>query len=73
VEATANPRPELSALTVATLVFAIACFTLAATPANQIRWRRGAVFVLYRRVNVTVAGLLSLLGAGVLLLLTRNR
>jgi hypothetical protein len=64
---TEHGRTYVSALVLAALGLAIACFAAGATPAEHVRWRRGAVFVAYRRTSVTVAGGLFLLGAAVLL------
>ena len=64
---TEHGRTYVSAPVLAALGLAIACFAAGATPAEHVRWRRGAVFVAYRRTSVTVAGGLFLLGAAVLL------
>ena len=61
-----------SALLVAALLLAIACFATGATPTAQIRWRRGAAFVAYQRTNITTVGVLCLLAAAIVFALTRN-
>lgn len=63
----AAPPPQASILLLAALSLAIACFAVGATPAEQIRWRRGAIFVAYRRTSVTVAGGAFLVAAAILL------
>jgi hypothetical protein len=61
-------RPaHASVLLLAALCLAIACFAVGAIPAEQIRWRRGAIFVAYRRTSVTVVGGAFLVGAAILL------
>jgi hypothetical protein len=62
-----------SVLMVATLSLAIACFALGSMPAPRVRWRRGAAFVADRRLDVTVAGFLSLLAAAVVYALVGGR
>jgi hypothetical protein len=65
-------RAMYSALLVAALLLAIACFATGATPTTQIRWRRGAAFVAYQRGNITTVGVLCLLAAAIVFALTRN-
>jgi hypothetical protein len=71
-DATTSKPAFVSTLLVAALGFAIACFAFGAAPAGQIRWRRGAAFVAYQRLNITTAGVLSLLVAAIVFALTRN-
>src|SRR5436190_3968709 len=65
--ATATQASYDSILLLTALCVAIACFAVGATPTDLIRWRRGAIFVAYRRKSVTVAGGLFLLAAAILL------
>ena len=65
--ATATQASYDSILLLTGLCVAIACFAVGATPTDLIRWRRGAIFVAYRRKSVTVAGGLFLLAAAILL------
>jgi hypothetical protein len=60
-------------LTVAALSLAIACFALGSLPSAQVRWRRGAAFVAYRRTDVTVVGFVCLVAAAILYALAQNR
>jgi len=60
-------------LTVAALSLAIACFALGSVPSAQVRWRRGATFVAYRRTDVTDVGSVCLLAAAVVYVLAQNR
>jgi hypothetical protein len=52
-----------SLLIVMSLGLAIACFTTAVIPATQVRWRRAAIFVFDRQVNIVLLGC-ALLTAG---------
>jgi hypothetical protein len=61
------------ALTVAALSLAIACFAVGSVPAAQVRWRRGAAFIAYRRTDVTVVGFVCLIAAGIVYALAQNR
>jgi hypothetical protein len=56
-----------SILLVTAFCMAIACFAVGATPTELVRWRRGALFLVYRRMSVTIAGGAFLLAAAVLL------
>lgn len=60
-------------LTVAALSLAIACFALGSLPSAQVRWRRGAAFIAYRRTDVTVVGFVCLVAAAILYALAQNR
>jgi hypothetical protein len=61
-----------SALLLAALALAIACFATGATPATQIRWPRGAAFVADQRANITTVGVICLLAAAIVFALTRT-
>jgi hypothetical protein len=61
------------ALTVAALSLAIACFALGSVPSAQVRWRRGAAFIAYRRTDVTVVGFVCLIAAAIVYALAQNR
>jgi hypothetical protein len=63
----AAPPSHASILLLAALCLAIACFAVGARPVEQIRWRRGAIFVAYRRTSVTVVGGAFLVAAAILL------
>jgi hypothetical protein len=52
-----------SLLIVMSLGLAIACFTTAVVPATQVRWRRAAIFVSDRQVDIVLVGC-ALLTAG---------
>lgn len=60
-------------LTVAALSLAIACFALGSVPTAQVRWRRGAAFIAYRRTDVTVVGFVWLVAAAIVYALAQNR
>jgi hypothetical protein len=60
-------------LTVAALSLAIACFALGSAPLAQVRWRRGAAFIAYRRTDVTVVGFVCLVAAAIVYALAQNR
>jgi hypothetical protein len=62
-----------SALILAALGLAIACFAVGATPARRVRWRMGSAFVAYHSTQATVAGGVALLLAVALLVLTGGR
>jgi hypothetical protein len=70
---TAEQSMYASALILAALGLAIACFTVGATPARRVRWRTGSAFVAYHSTQATIAGGVALLLAVALLVLTGGR
>jgi hypothetical protein len=70
---TAEQSMYASALILAALGLAIACFTVGATPARRVRWRTGSAFVAYHSTQATIAGGVALLLAVALLVLTAGR
>lgn len=70
---TAARSAYASALILAALGLAIACFTVGATPATRVRWRTASTFVAYHSTQATIAGGLALLLAVTLLVLTGGR
>jgi hypothetical protein len=70
--ATAGRTLLASAFTVAALALAIALFAVGSAP-GQLRWRHSGVFVAYHRSQVTVAGVLSLLLAALVYVVTQGR
>ncbi len=70
---TADRSLYASALILAALGLAIACFTVGATPATRVRWRTASAFVAYHSTQATIAGGLALLLAVTLLVLTGGR
>jgi hypothetical protein len=65
--ATATQPAYDSILLLTALCMAIACFAVGATPTELVRWRRGAIFLAYRRTSVTVADGAFLLAAAIVL------
>lgn len=73
-ETTGGSRESYAfALTVAALSLAIACFAVGSMPAAQVRWRRGAAFIAYRRTDVTVVGFVCLVAAAIVYALAQDR
>jgi hypothetical protein len=71
VSVTTSGDAQKSIPLLAALLAAIACLSVAATPAATIPWQRGALFVVYRRSAVMTLGILCLVAAAALLLRTR--
>jgi hypothetical protein len=61
-----------SLLVVLALSLAIACFAVAAVPANSVKWRTAAIFVSERQVDLAVIGLALLLATAFTLVLTKG-
>jgi hypothetical protein len=70
---TAERSIYASALILAALGIAIACFTVGATPATRVRCRTASAFVAYHSAQATIAGGVALLLAVTLLVLTGGR
>jgi hypothetical protein len=70
---TAERSIYASALILAALGLAIACFTVGATPATRVGWRTASAFVAYHSTQATIAGGVALLLAVTLLVLTGGR
>ena len=65
--ATATQPGYDSILLLTALCLAIACLAAGATPTELVRWRRGAIFLAYRRRSVPLAGGAFLLAAAIVL------
>ena len=63
MQITTTGAARTSVVVLAILLAAIACFSVAATPAARLPWRGGKTLVVYHRAAVTATGVVLLLGA----------